>query len=141
MTAPDRLLRYALRANASFSIVSGLVFLVAAPPLAAWMGVPSPVYLVVIGIGVLLFAVDLLTNAARTELHLPRTLVVIIMDIAWVVGSAVLLWGIDVGLTDGGRWLVLGIADVVACFAIAQTIGYRRIRRVQQTALKPQTEG
>lgn len=51
---------------------------------------------------------------------------VIAGDVAWVLGSALLLITGWMPLTQTGKWLVAGIGDIVALFAIVQYLGLRR---------------
>ncbi len=51
---------------------------------------------------------------------------VIVLDVAWVAGSALILLFDLVPLTTAGRWTIALLAEVVALFAILQTIGLRR---------------
>ena len=129
MANPVSLLGGALRANASFSVLSGLALVCAAPALASWTGL-GPVWLLrAIGAGLLLFAVDLFLLARRAAAHPGRVRLVIAMDLAWVAGSAVLLLVGAESLTRAGFWLVFGVAEVVAAFALLQFLGLRRTQR------------
>ncbi|HMB92586.1 MAG TPA: hypothetical protein VKP65_17165 [Rhodothermales bacterium] len=92
------------------------------------MGVTKPLYLLVIG-GVLVFyALDLGRTAFGRQIPRGRIYYFIAMDALWVVGSAFLLWGIELGFTEGGQWIILMIADVIGLFAILQGVGVRRLR-------------
>lgn len=132
--AHDALLRHTLRANALFSATAGLVMLVAAAPLADWLGVPSAIYLVVIGVGLLVFAYDLFTNARRPKLHRGRVRQAIVMDALWVVGSIALLVSLGGLFTTVGWWAIVVVADIVALFAIVQALGLRRSQRQRDDA-------
>jgi hypothetical protein len=50
------------------------------------------------------------------------------MDALWVVGTGLLIWAVALPFTPAGKWVLLGIADVVAAFGILQAIGLRRLR-------------
>jgi hypothetical protein len=50
-------------------------------------------------------------------------------DLAWVVGSAVLIFANLVPFTTAGKWTIAIIADVVLVFAILQYVGLRRVAR------------
>ena len=54
-----------IRVNAFFSGISGLVLTIAASPIASFIGIPSPLVLAAIGIGLMLFAGALYWLAAR----------------------------------------------------------------------------
>lgn len=123
----DRLLRTALRGNGIFSALSGGLLLVASRPLAEWLGVSSAAALLVLGIILLLYAVDLFWVTTGENLSLPFAWFAIIMDVIWVIGSIILLVIDPLGLTVAGKWAIGLVAEVVALFAIAQWLGVRRL--------------
>lgn len=124
--AADQLLRGVLQANMIFSGLSGLLLAAAATPLRSWLGVPATWPLVVIGIGLLGFAWLLFQIARQSPLDLRQANFIFWLDVAWVVGSALLLFTGWVSFTNAGWWAVLLVADVVALFAIIEFIGIRR---------------
>lgn len=124
----DQLLRGVLQGNMFFSGLSGLLLAGAAAPLARWLGVPAIWPLLLIGVGLLGFA-WLLSQIARTyPLNLRQANGIFWLDVAWVVGSALLLVTGWVPLTTAGWWAVLLVADMVAIFAILEFVGIRRVR-------------
>jgi len=130
---PSRLLRLALRANAAFSTVSGLVLAVTAPLLGPWLGIP-PLGLAVVGLGLLPFAWLLFRNAVRTPIHEPEARLAVGADIAWVMGSVALVAFDPLGLALAGRVAVIVIALCVADFALLQALGLGRLRRAPLAA-------
>ena len=121
------LLRNALRANGVFSGLSGLMLTFGAQPIAAFLGLSEPVILIVIGLGLLLYAA-MLFRAASDDAQLPRVgLMAIIGDALWVLGSVILLLTGWPPFTVAGAWAVGIVAAIVADFAIVQFIGWRRI--------------
>lgn len=125
----DLLLRNTMRINALFSVTCGLAMLLFSGPLTAFLGIPHPLYLLIIGGGLLIFSADLFTNTRRTELHQTRVKQAIAMDGAWVLGSILVLVLIDGVFTRAGWWTIAIIADIVAVFAVLQAIGLRRVQR------------
>ncbi len=121
-------LRRALRANAGFSVVTGLLGLLAGSRVAEVAGI-DPVWLVPLGaVGLLGFAGGLLWLAAQdTETlrrHVPG---VIAADGGWVLATAAVVglgW-----LSSEGRLWAAAIAVVVGAVAIAQWLGLRRLDR------------
>jgi hypothetical protein len=130
--APDQLLRRVLQANMVFSAISGLVLAVEAGPISRWLGLPTAWILVVLGVGLLGFAWQLFQTARQTPIELRQANAILLMDVAWVVGSALLLLTSWVAFTNAGWWAVLLVADMVALFAIMEYVGIRRVRRWQQ---------
>lgn len=129
--APDHLLRRVLQANLVFSGLSGLLLAVGAAPLSRWLGIPAAWVLVVIGIGLLGFAWQLFQTAKQSPIDLHQANAILFMDVAWVVGSALLLFTGWVSFTTAGWWAVLLVADAVAAFAILEYVGIRRVRTWQ----------
>lgn len=119
------LLRRTLQANALFSLISGLAFTLAAKPVANFLGpeIPSIVVLLV-GLGLLPFGYMVYRVAAA---NLPQARTITGMDIAWVIGSFLLLglgWSL---FSVAGRWFIGLQAEAVATFALLQIIGLRRL--------------
>ncbi len=133
-TKSDSLLRKSLLANAVFTTVCGLGLVLASGSLAGLIGAVGATELIIAGVILLFYAADL----ARTALgkHLPRSRVYyfIVMDVLWVIGSAVVLWGLAVPFTAAGRWIILLIADAVGLFAVLQYFG---LRRLSKTSVEP----
>lgn len=128
-TRQDTFLRHALQANALFSLICGLAFVVASGVIARFLGanIPSIVVLIV-GLGLLPFGYMVYRVAAQSPLQPHQARMVTIMDVSWVIGSILLLvlgWGL---FTVGGRWLIGLQAEAVATFAVLQTIGLRRMK-------------
>lgn len=122
------LLRHALFANAAFSGVTGLAGVVAATPLAVWLGLNgSSGLLRALGVGLLLFAAALF-RLARTDRPDPRwAAAASVADALWVVGSAGLLLLAPELLSPVGQWALGLTAVAVTAFAIAQAAGLRRM--------------
>jgi len=123
----SNLLRIALRGNALFSGLSGLIALIAAQSLATFTGIQEPLVFVVLGVVLILFAVDLVWISARDSIDRRFAWLVIFLDVAWVAGSAIILIFDLVPLTVAGRWIIALLAEAVAIFAIIQYLGLRRL--------------
>lgn len=123
-----RTLRRALRGNSAFSAASGLVLLVAARPLASFIGLDAPLALVVLGVILILYAGWLFWVASQESIDSRYGMTAVILDVAWVGGSALILLGGWPPLTVAGKWTVALLAEVVAVFAVWQAVGLRRAR-------------
>lgn len=122
----SRLLRQALRGNGLFSALSGLVFLFGGRPLAAFMGLSTPVVLMAIGLITALYAGLLLWMTAQSSIKRSFARAAVVLDAGWVIGSiAILLTGWP-PLSIAGMWIVALLAEVVALFAVLQAVGLRR---------------
>ena len=138
LTAPDTLLRKALRANSAFSLASGLLLTFAAASIASFLGIEETsifdgfdgtALVRVVGIGLIGYALLLYFFTQHSEITPMQGMEAVIADGAWVVGSVVLLLTDWLPLTSAGSWAILLVADVVLVFAIVQYIGVRRIKQ------------
>lgn len=122
----DRLLRSALRANAVFSALSGLGFLLFATSLSDAAGIGDPRVLQGLGPGLLAFAAALVWLSFRDVVSPAAARTVVGMDLAWVVGTVPVVL-LDV-LSHTGAIAAVIVADVVLVLALLQTAGIRRLR-------------
>lgn len=122
-------LRAALRANATFSLICTVLLVPGARWLAPIVGLASAGPLVALGLGLLPFAAWLLWLARGPGLDAPSGRLVSTMDAGWVVGTLVLLVGWPDILNATGRSVAIAIAVVVATFAVWQMAGVRRLAR------------
>jgi hypothetical protein len=122
------LLRRTLLGNAIFSTISGGLFVVGASPLATLIGLPSPIILTVMGLGVIGFAA-LLFRVTRLD-SIPRSLAVttLVADVLWVAASIVFLLTDWIPFTPEGKWVIAIVADIVGLFALLEFIGLRQMR-------------
>lgn len=124
----SNLLKKALRGNALFSGLSGAIALLGAQPLAAFTGIDVAAVFYVLGIVLIIYAIDLWWVFSREPIDHRFAWAAIILDILWVAGSAAILIFDWPALTVAGRWAVFFLAEVVAIFAILQYVGLRRAK-------------
>lgn len=125
----NTLLLRALRLNAIFSASSALLLLLAGPWVTAQLGLASvmPVYVTA---GLLAVFALQLGNIVRTrKIHRIEIAAIIFGDIAWVIGSVVLVALFYSSLTTAGLVLVDVVAVAVLYFAIQQIRGLKALRR------------
>ena len=128
VTADDTaFIRNVLKANALFSALSGLLCVLASTQVAAFLGIGEPTVITVLGVLLLIFAADLSFLATRRHISPKFVRAVMVADILWVVGSAVLLLTGWVPFSVGGKWIVGLAAVVVAVFAELEYIGLKRM--------------
>ena len=125
----ESFLRKTLMANAVFTTLCGLVFVFASGALSALIGAVGGTELLVVGVILLFYAADLARTAFGQTIPRGRVYYFVVMDLLWVIGSAVALWGFAVPFTPAGRWIVLLIADVVGLFGVLQYLGLRRLSK------------
>lgn len=121
------LLRMALLGNAGFSIVSAAVAVFWKEGVMHWLGISKDFGFLFLGIGLMIFAVWLLMNGARTNIKLQDARIAVAMDLAWVALSVPVV--VFAPLASPGKWVVTVIAAVVLLFAGTQWIGIRRNQR------------
>ena len=128
-TKNESLLRRSLLANAVFTTVCGLGLVLASGALSTLIGAVGATELIITGVILLFYAGDLARTAFGKRLPRSRVYYFIVMDVLWVIGSAVVLWGLAVPFTAAGRWIILLIADAVGLFAVLQYLGLRRLSK------------
>jgi hypothetical protein len=126
------LLRNTLRADAIFSGVSGLIFVLAATPVAEFIGMAYPVALIIIGVGFFPWSYMVYRTAMAASVNDTAVRSIIILNIVWVIASYLFLWLSWSTLTVAGKWFVALQGEVVFLFGLFQYIGLRRIRRGDQ---------
>jgi hypothetical protein len=122
-------LRRILQANGLFSGLSGFILTVDSRPVASFLGLDTPIILVVIGVSLMLYAGALFQQAAQDPINPQFVTIAIIMDVAWVIGSIIILLTDLVPLSTGGMWAVAIVADIVAVFAVLQFYSLRRSKK------------
>ncbi|MFC1975261.1 hypothetical protein ACFLXQ_02555 [Chloroflexota bacterium] len=127
-TNSSTFVRNVLKANAVFSSLSGGAFLVAAKPMAAFLGLSIPAILIITGILLLIFAADVFYLATRKTVNPKGVVAVIVADALWVIGSVILLVTGLVPLTVEGKWAVGIVAVMVAVLADLQYYGLRQMK-------------
>jgi hypothetical protein len=128
---PTCLLRKALLGNALFSALSGLTLLFAQKSVLRILGLFNRVSLVVLGVGLIIFAATLVVNARRQRVKTSDAWVAVLMDVAWVLASYVLIFVLPFRME--GKWVIGVVAELVLLFAILQFMGIRRIRDNEQS--------
>ena len=121
------LLRMALMGNALFSTLSGVIILFAQGWVIRILGLSKNVSLAILGIGLLAFAVNLVINARRQQVKTSDAWIAVSMDLAWVLGSYVLIFVVP--FSAEGKWVVAVVAELVSVFAVLQFLGIRRIQK------------
>ncbi len=122
------LLLKALRLNALFSGSSALLLLLAGPWMAAQLGLASatPIYATA---GLLaVFALQLWNIVRTRKIRTLEIAAIILGDIAWVLGSVILVVLFYSSLTTTGLLLVDLVGVAVLYFAIQQVRGLRAWR-------------
>lgn len=120
---PSKILTRTLVANAGFSVVTGVILIIGAVPLSRWLGIPTWLTIAV-GVGLLPFALAVAKTARSPRRDTVRQ--VIVADIAWVIGAAVVLIGFPRSMSTAGLWALGLVTVAVADFAALQMIGLRR---------------
>lgn len=128
-TSNSTLLRRALLGNSAFSAVSGVALIAGAQPIATFLGLHAPFVLAGTGVVLMLYAASLYRTATQNPIDAREALLAVGLDVAWVIGSALILLGGWLPLTGEGRWTVAIVAEVVAIFAVLQYYGVRVMQR------------
>ncbi len=122
----DRLLSAALAGNAAFSAASGIVLLLAPDSVGDWLGVRQSGLLMSTG-GALLGFAGVATSQALRRTRVPLgPLLISLADLAWVIGTALVLLVVGGSFSGLGVAVLLLVAATVAGFALAQLLGIAR---------------
>jgi NADH:ubiquinone oxidoreductase subunit 6 (subunit J) len=120
-------LRHILNANAMFSATSGLFFVLAANPLAEFLGVAPPM-MYLLAIVMFGYAALIAFNTYRPEISRGFTLFTVIGDLAWVLVSILLLLLPSPALSSDAKWAIGVTAICVDIFATLQFLEWRKMR-------------
>ena len=121
------LLRNAFYGNSIFCTTSGLAFVLFSGPIAELLGLSVSWVILVLGIGLVLYGIEVFMFARKESISEGFSKFVIGADLAWVLGSAVLIFTNVVDFTTAGKWAIAIIADIVLAFAIVQFVGLMRM--------------
>lgn len=121
-----------LVANATSSAITGAGLLVGAGPLSDWLGIPTPVS-VIVGLGLLIFALDVAWTSRDPAAGRVRR--VIVADVAWVMGAGIIIFGFPRSMSTEGLWALGLVTFAVAAFAVLQTVGLRRTEATAGSAV------
>jgi len=113
-------LRLALAANAAFSTSFGLLMSFQPKLIGEWLGVDAPLVLQAVGIGLVIFAAELIYQATRQRVVTWRALIASAADFSWSIGSFVLLLAMPQLFSSLGNLVVLAVAAAVLVFGAWQ---------------------
>ena len=120
-------LRHILNANAMFSATSGLFFLLAARPLANFLGTTPPVMYILAAI-MFGYATLIAFHTQRPAISRDFTLFTVIGDSAWVLLSILLLLAPGLDFSSEAKWAIGVAAVCVDIFATLQFLEWRKMR-------------
>lgn len=132
-----KFLRAMLYADEVSVLISGLLLIFAAAPIAEFLGIQeTPVlffdgtgFLRLIGVGFFIFAGGVFLAARESVLDPAKVKIIIALNLGWCVASWLLLLTQALPLTTAGSWAVLLIADAVLVIALLEIWGLRRLSR------------
>lgn len=113
-------LRFYLRLNAAFSLLSGGILSFASVPVGGIIGVKNQWILIAVGIGLILFSLTVYKESQRQPPAKGRLLTILALDTAWVVTSVVVVAAGLFDLSQAGRYSVVVVAAIVGFFALQQ---------------------
>jgi hypothetical protein len=130
----DRLLRRTLWGNAIFSSLSGAVLTIFAGPFAGiaahepttGLGLDLEIIFELLGLGVIAFGMLCAWIASRQTMPTGWARVIFAADLAWVLGS-VLVLALPAAWTTAGVVGIVVVALIVADLAILEYLGLRRL--------------
>jgi len=126
-TMSSNLLKKALRTNSVFSLICAADLLLFSKSIANMMGEFDPTYLIVLGIGLIIFALFILYISERNKLNLSQAKAITFMDGGWIAGSILLIIYNPAWLSATGLVLIAAVGVVVTLCAYFQTKGIQKI--------------
>ena len=122
------LLKNALFGNSAFSFISGLAAVLFSKAIANFLGLSVSWIILALGIGLILYGIEIFIAAKAEPVNKGVATFAVYADLAWVLGSAVLIFANLVDFTTAGKWVIAIVADIVLVFAILQFVGLRRLK-------------
>lgn len=123
--------RLFLGLNAAFSLLIGADLLIAAGTAAQILFAEPAAWHVmalrILGLGLILFGIDLFLMATNRFVTRQQVMLISAMDVGWILGSALLLVFAGSHFSGAGTGIIVGVALFVAAFAIGQYIGAGKI--------------
>lgn len=115
-----------LVANGTFCFTSGVIFTLAAEPLAGFLNT-LPIVMTVLGVGLVLYGAFIIFMATRSNITRGFTLFTIIADSTWVLLSILLLVLPVFNFTAEAKWAIGITAICVDAFATLQFLVWRKM--------------
>lgn len=115
-----------LLANGVFCSTSGLIFTLAANPLAGFLNT-LPLVMTILGIGLLLYGMFIMYMSMRPAITKSFTLFTVVADSAWVLFSVLLLILPIFNFEVDTKWAIGIVAVVVDIFATLQFMEWRKM--------------
>jgi hypothetical protein len=123
------LLRRALQSDALFSLLSSLIFIFAASPVARFLGQSVPSWIILaIGVSFLPFVYTLYWIASDIQMRWRYGRYIAVMNAVWFVASYLVLLAGWSQFTVAGRWFIALQAEVIFVFCVLEIIGLRRLK-------------
>ncbi len=119
------LLSKAMKENAIFSGLAGLVLIVGASGLDGWLGVDAWL-LAAIGLGLVVYAADLMWWSRSPRWLVNGGRMAVVADLGWVVAAAALI-AFTAVLSSQGEVALALVSVVIAGLAAAQWLGLRKL--------------
>ena len=120
-------LKTVLYANAIFCSVSALVILILPGLLAQFViDLPALVF-IVLGIGLMAFAVDVFFTARKVTPSRGKVLYIFFADLSWVILTPLVMLLLADKITGLGNFLLLDIAIIVGLFAAFEWVGIDKL--------------
>ena len=132
MTESSIFLNRALKANAVFSLLSGVIFSVFYNSVGTFIGIQPIESTLITGLFLIAFSFFVWYVSGRENINRILVWVIIDLDLLWVATTIYTI--ISGGYTNAGSWIMGILSVLVLDFAIAQYIGLRKMGPGTETA-------
>jgi len=129
-------LKFALLSNSLFSLTIGIILTVQASSISNLFGVQESWFFTALGIALVLFSTILFYIGRQKPIHPISAFVIIILDIMWVAGSAVILLLDPFNLTQTGNILIGIVALIVLVITLLEARGLYLLDKNPKTGFK-----
>lgn len=129
-------LQLALRLNAAFSMITGIIMVLFPETLATLFDIEITAPFWLIGIGLLLFSTAVYVVSRQSSIHLIQVFIIILLDIGWVIGSIAIIGLGLFGISAGEQLAIAGVGFIVLGFALHQSYALMHIHSTGKTATR-----
>ena len=130
------LLKFALRFNSIFSLITGLPLVMSGDSVARLFGVEEALAFTLLGIGLIGFSIGVFAVSWQKPIRPLSVFIIIILDLGWILATIPLLLLNPFEFTETGNILVAGVGLVVFIVALLQTIGLSSADKNPETGHK-----
>lgn len=129
VTNHSSLLKRALLVDSALSFLGGGAFLLFSKAIASSFGLSGSWIILLVGVIAIVYGIEVYLAARAEPVKTGVAKFAAYGNLAWVLGSAILIFANLAPFTAAGKWTLALIADAVLVLAIFQLLGLRRLTK------------